>query len=180
MQGSQRSIRIPEGVEVVVEGGVITVRGSLGSVSRDFGHTAVSIRKGTNEISIAIEGTGRKAESILGTIAKHVENMIWGTTKGYQCKMKVVYSHFPVTLKVDGGKILIRNFIGERAPREVKVEGEDTKVTIDGENVSLKGVDVEKIMQTAANLENATRIIAKDQRVFLDGVYVVEKGFQHE
>jgi len=178
MQGSQRSIRIPEGVEVDVQGGVVTVRGSLGTVSRDFGHTAVSIRRGNNEISIAIDGTGRKSVSILGTITKHVENMITGTTKGFQCKMKVVYSHFPVTLKVDGEKILIRNFIGERAPREAKVEGKDTKVTIDGENVSLKGVDVEKVMQTAANLENATRIIAKDQRVFLDGVYVVEKGFQ--
>jgi len=178
MQGSQRSIKIPEGVEVDVEGGVVTVKGSLGTVSRDFGHTAVSIRKGNNEISIAIEGTGKKAESILGTITKHVGNMLLGTTKGFQCKMMIVYSHFPVTLKVDGDKILIRNFIGERAPREVKVEGKDTKVTIDGENVSLKGVDIEKIMQTAANLENATRIIAKDQRVFLDGVYVVEKGFQ--
>jgi len=178
MQVSQRSIKIPEGVEVDVKGGVVTVKGSLGTVSRDFGHTAVSIRKANDEISIAIGGTGRKAESILGTITKHVENMILGTTKGFQCKMKVVYSHFPVTLKVDGGKILIRNFIGERAPREVKVEGKDTKVTIDGEDVSLKGVDVEKIMQTAANLENATRIIAKDQRVFLDGVYIVEKGFQ--
>jgi len=178
MQGSQRTIKIPEGVDVDVKGGVVTVRGSLGTVSRDFGHTAVSIRKGDGEISIAIEGTGRKSESILGTISKHVENMMLGATKGFQCKMKVVYSHFPVTLKVDGEKILIRNFIGERAPREAKVEGKDTKVTIDGENVSLKGVDVEKVMQTAANLENATRIIAKDQRVFLDGVYVVEKGFQ--
>jgi large subunit ribosomal protein L6 len=177
MQGSQRSIKIPEGVDVQVKDGLVSVKGPLGSLSRDFKHAGVSISKRDDgEILVSVGGAGRKAESILGTIAQHIENMMLGTTKGFQCKMKVVYSHFPITLKVDGDRIMIRNFIGERAPREAKVEGRDTKVKIDGENVTLEGIDVEKVMQTAANMETATRIIAKDQRVFLDGIYVVEKG----
>jgi large subunit ribosomal protein L6 len=178
MQGSQRSIRIPDGVDAEVKDGLVSVKGPLGSLSRDFRHAGVSISKGDGEIIVSIGKSGRKAESILGTVAQHIENMILGTTKGFQCKMKVVYSHFPITLKVDGDRILIRNFIGERAPREAKLEGRDIKVKIDGEDVTLEGVDIEKVTQTAANMETATRIIAKDQRVFLDGVYIVEKGFQ--
>jgi len=177
MQGSQRSIKIPEGVDAEVKDGLVSVRGPLGSLSRDFRHASVTISKDDDEISVTIGGTSKKAESILGTITKHIGNMMLGTTKGFQCKLKIVYSHFPITLKVDGDKILIRNFIGERAPREAKVEGKDIKVTIDGENVTLQGVDIERVMQTAANMETATRIVAKDQRIFLDGVYIVEKGF---
>jgi len=180
MQGSQRAIKIPDGVDASVKDGLVSVRGPLGSLSRDFRHAGVSISKGNDEISVAIGRTGKKAESILGTITKHIENMMLGTTKGFQCKLMIVYSHFPITLKVDGNKILIRNFIGERAPREAKLEGKDIKVTIDGEDVTIQGVDIERVMQTAANMETATRIIAKDQRVFLDGVYIVEKGFQIE
>ena len=165
---------------MVIGDWAVSVKGPLGTISRDFKHTGVSITKGDDEIVVATQAGGRKANSILGTVAKHVENMMLGTTRGFQCKLNVVYSHFPITLKVDGDRILIRNFIGERSPRKAKVEGLGIKVIIDADNILLKGVDIEEVMQTAANLETATRIIGKDQRIFLDGVYVVEKGFQHE
>jgi large subunit ribosomal protein L6 len=180
MSALRRSIRMREGVEVVVRDGSVSVRGPLGTIVKDFVHTGVSITKGEGEIVVATQAGGRKANSILGTVAKHVENMMLGTTRGFQCKLNVVYSHFPITLKVDGDRILIRNFIGERSPRKAKVEGRGVKVVIDADNVTLNGVNIEEVMQTAANLETATRIIGKDQRIFLDGVYVVEKGFQHE
>ena len=41
--------------------------------------------------------------------------------------MKVVYAHFPITVKVEGRKILIENFQGERAPRITHIVG-NTKV----------------------------------------------------
>jgi len=39
----------------------------------------------------------------------------------------------------------------------------------------VKGVSVEDVGQTAANVEQATRIKRKDQRIFLDGVYIYHK-----
>ncbi|MHA1470101.1 MAG: 50S ribosomal protein L6, partial [Candidatus Asgardarchaeia archaeon] len=38
------------------------------------------------------------------------------------------------------------------------------------------GIDIEEVGQTAANIRRATRIKDKDPRVFMDGIYLYEKG----
>ena len=42
--------------------------------------------------------------------------------------MKIVYSHFPVTVQVENKKVLIKNFQGEKAARTITIMG-DTKIT---------------------------------------------------
>ncbi|MGQ9514537.1 MAG: 50S ribosomal protein L6 [Thermoproteota archaeon] len=180
MPSLERSTQILKDVDVKVENNVVTVRGPLGSLSRDFGHMCASIEKKDGEIIVKTDVRGRTGKSIIGTIIKHIKNMMLGTTKGFQCKMKIIHSHFPITLKVVGDRIQIRNYMGERAPREAKLADQSVKVEIKGDDVVLKGIDLEKVMQTAANLENATRTIGKDQRIFLDGIYIVERGHQIE
>jgi len=44
-----------------------------------------------------------------------------------------------------------------------------------GENVTVSGIDKEKVGQTAANIERATKVKKRDIRVFQDGVYIVSK-----
>jgi large subunit ribosomal protein L6 len=51
----------------------------------------------------------------------------------------------------------------------------DTKVQVQGEDLIVSGVSIRDVGQTAANLEQATTVRRKDQRVFLDGVYVYER-----
>jgi large subunit ribosomal protein L6 len=48
-------------------------------------------------------------------------------------------------------------------------------VEIRGQEVIVEGIDKEECGQTAANLEQATKIKDKDPRVFQDGIYIVEK-----
>jgi large subunit ribosomal protein L6 len=85
-----------------------------------------------------------------------------------------VFSHFPISVKVDGKKIVMENFTGERSPRIAKIMGE-TKVAVKGEDVIVQGLSIEDVSQTAANVEQATKIKVKDPRVFLDGIYVYER-----
>jgi large subunit ribosomal protein L6 len=110
----------------------------------------------------------------LNTGKSLITNAIEGVTKGYQYKLKVIYAHFPVTVKVQGKKVLVENFYGERSPRVAEIIG-DTKAEVQGEDVILNGVSIQDVGQTAANLEQATLVKRKDQRVFLDGVYVYER-----
>jgi large subunit ribosomal protein L6 len=100
--------------------------------------------------------------------------MIKGVTKGFTYKMKIVFSHFPITVKVKGNLLSIENFTGERNPRKAKIMGA-TKVMVKGEDIILQGISLEDVSQTAANIQNATKIKVKDPRVFLDGIYVYEK-----
>ena len=68
----------------------------------------------------------------------------------------------------------MENFYGERSPRIAQIIG-DTKAEVQGEDIILQGVSIQDVGQTAANLEQATTVRRKDQRVFLDGVYVYER-----
>ena len=89
-------------------------------------------------------------------------------------KKSPVFSHFPITVKVDGKTVLIENFQGERAARKTKIWG-DTKVVPKGDDVIITGHVLTDVSQTAAEIENGSRVKNKDHRVFLDGVYKFEK-----
>ena len=93
---------------------------------------------------------------------------------GYTIKMKIVFSHFPITVKVEGKQVLIENFQGERAPRKTNIWGE-TKVVPKGDDVIITGHVLTDVSQTAAEIENGSRVKNKDHRVFLDGIYKFEK-----
>ena len=89
--------------------------------------------------------------------------------------MKIVYSHFPVTVKVEGKKVLIKNFQGERAPRISIIKG-NTKVVVKGDDVIITVPVLTDVSQTAANIQLKTKVKNKDHRVFLDGIYKYSKS----
>jgi large subunit ribosomal protein L6 len=97
--------------------------------------------------------------------------MVKGVTEGFTYRMKIVFIHFPMTIRVQGNIVRIENFIGERYPRFAKIKGE-TQVRVEGDDVILEGSDIEDVSQTAANIQQATKIKNKDLRKFLDGIYV--------
>lgn len=174
---SLRTVEIPEGVEVQVEGLKVRVRGPLGELVRDFSHVAgkIAIRKNDGEVVVEMVGKPRRKKiALVGTIAAHIRNMITGVTKGFTYRLKIVYAHFPISVRVKDGYVVIENFLGERSPRYAKIVG-DVKISVEQDDVVVKGIDIEKVGQTAANIENATRIKGKDPRVFLDGIYVYQK-----
>jgi large subunit ribosomal protein L6 len=168
------SVELPAGVSAKFGGGLMTVVGPLGKVSQDFSKIPVDLEIKGNEVNILTHGARRKNRSILNTARSLVHNAVEGVTKGYEYKLKVIYAHFPVTVKVQGKRILVENFYGERSPRVAEIVG-DTKAEVQGEDIILQGVSIQDVGQTAANLEQATTVRRKDQRVFLDGVYVYER-----
>lgn len=176
LQEYVEEIEVPEGVEVRIEGSSrISVKGRLGQVTKDLSHANVRLEVASNKILVKLVGRGRKADALLGTIKSIIKNMIIGVTQGFTYKMKIIASHFPITVRVQGDTVYIENFIGERSPRIAKIVGEGTRVEVRGEDVIIKGVDKEAVGQTAANIEQATKVKRKDPRKFLDGIYVYEK-----
>jgi large subunit ribosomal protein L6 len=169
-----RSIEIPESVEVKVEGRVVTVTGEKGTLTRDFSHTPLSIMLEGAVVKVGVNWPRKREASFVGTISSHIQNMITGVTKGFTYKLKIVFSHFPISVKADGKKVMIENFTGERSPRTAKIMGE-TKVAVKGDDVIVQGLSIEDVSQTAANIQRATKIKVKDPRVFLDGIYVYER-----
>lgn len=169
------AVEIPEGVEVAVEGKTVWVKGALGELKRDFSHAPVTIKRDAHKVRVEIAWPRKKEAALVGTICSHIKNMMIGVTKGFTYKLKIAFAHFPISVKIEGKTVKIENFTGERSPRIAKIIG-NVKVAVEGDDVVVKGIAVEEVGQTASNIEQATKIKKKDPRVFLDGIYVYEKG----
>jgi len=170
-----KTVQVPVGVEVKIEGRKVTVNGAKGSLTRDFSFVPISIdSEGDKTVRVWAEWPRKKEASLVGTVQSHIQNMITGVEKGFSYKLKIVFSHFPMSVKVQGKSVLIENFTGERRARKVKIVG-DVKVKVETEDVIVEGINLENVSQTAANIEQATKVKKKDPRVFLDGIYVYER-----
>jgi large subunit ribosomal protein L6 len=169
------SIQVPDDVEVSLEGKRFTVKGPKGTLVRDFSFAPISIELNGKNICIRAEWPRKREASLVGTLRSHVQNMITGVRKGFTYKVKIVFSHFPISVKLKGKTVLIENFTGERNPRKAKIIG-DVQVKIQSEDIFVQGMDLEEVSQTAANIEQATKVKRKDPRIFLDGLYVYERS----
>ena len=170
----QDEIIIPEGVKIKQNKHMLGFEGPLGKTFKSFRNIPVNIEITEGKILLKAMGFRKRDYAILHTARSIIRNICEGLIEGYTIKMKIVFAHFPITVKVEGKKILIENFQGERAPRTTKSVG-NTKVIPKGEDVILTGEVWTDITQTAANIELKTKVKNKDHRVFLDGIYVFEK-----
>ena len=167
-------LEIPEEVTAEVDHLDVTVEGPNGSVTRRLWYPGVSVDVEDDHVVITSGAEDAKTASTVGTFESHVENAFYGVTEGWEYEMEVFYSHFPMQVNVEGDDVVIENFLGEKAPRRTTIHG-DTDVSVDGETVILSGPDKEDVGQTAADIEQLTKVRGKDTRVFQDGVYITAK-----
>ena len=170
----QDEVVIPEGVTITQKKHMLEFVGPLGKTYKSFRTIPVKIEIVEGKVIIKTIGFRKRDYAILHTARSIIRNICEGLIEGYTIKMKIVFAHFPITVKVEGKKILIENFQGERAPRTTKIVG-NTKVIPKGEDILLTGEVWTDITQTAANIELKTKVKNKDHRVFLDGIYSYEK-----
>lgn len=171
----RKEAALPEGVNVEVQKNNVKVSGPNGQLEKEFKHFfKIDVKVEGDKVVVTSDSDHRKTKAMVGTIAAHIRNMIKGVTEGYTYKMRVVYTHFPITVKAESNKVIITNFLGERTVRTARVLG-DTKIEVKGQDITLKGSNVEDVSQTAGNIESATRLSRKDRRVFQDGIYILKK-----
>ncbi len=171
----KEEVDIPENVSIEIDGMKVKVRGPKGELERDFSHIKnVVLSVSDGKVIIEAFFANKRVRAAVGTVASHIRNMITGVTKGFRYKLKIVYSHFPISVEVKDGYVYINNFLGEKAPRVAKIM-EGVSVKVKGSDVIVEGIDIEKVGQTAANIELACKIQDLDRRVFLDGIYIYER-----
>jgi len=168
-------IEIPAGVEVNVEGTTINVKGEQGENKRDFNVRKIVFEKKDNKIELKSKKATKREKKIMNTIKAHIENMIKGMQEKFEYKLKVCGSHFPISVEVKGNEAIIKNFLGEKIPRIVKI-ADGVEVKVKGSLITVFSVDKELAGQTAANFEKATWVKGRDRRIFQDGIFITDKG----
>ncbi len=175
IEKSTTEIQIPKDVKVNLKGSMLQVQGPLGKVYKNFKKIPVLIQINDNKILLRKTGERKKHQAILNTAKSLIQTLCIGVVDGFTIKMKIVYSHFPITVDVDGKKILFKNFQGERAPRISMIKG-DTDVVVKKDDVIVTGPVLADVSQTAANIQTNSKVKNKDHRVFLDGIYRYSKS----
>ena len=173
------SINIPEGVTATIAGHDVTLAKDGKSLTREFRHPRIEVRDSSDGIEVFCNLPRRKEKALAGTWAAHLNNMARGVDSGFKYKLKAVYSHFPMTIKVQGNEMPITNLFGEKVPRVAPLPCSPAEVEVKVSHktdITVSGTDREKVGQTAANIERACRIKKRDRRVFQDGIYVISKG----
>ena len=166
----EAQVDIPQDVNVTLKNFMLQVEGPLGKARKNFKKIPVNININGDKIILKASGTRKKHYAILNTAKSIIQTLCEGVIDGYTLKMKIISSHFPITVKTDGKKVLIENFQGEKAPRVTRIWGE-SKVMPKGEDLIITGHVLTDVTQTAAEIQNGTKVKNKDHRVFLDGVY---------
>ncbi|MDV2481558.1 50S ribosomal protein L6 [Methanoculleus sp. Wushi-C6] len=173
--GITRRVEIPPGVDAKLEGTVLTITGPKGTLVRDMRFPQINVAIEDGEIVVSTASDKKRILAMSGTLEALSKGMVRGVVEGYEYHMKVVYSHFPIQIKQQGNRLEINNFLGEKQPRVAKIL-EGVTVKVGNDEVTLTGIDREKVGNTAANIEHATRITKRDPRVFQDGIYITERA----
>ncbi|MDD5699667.1 MAG: 50S ribosomal protein L6 [Candidatus Nanoarchaeia archaeon] len=168
-------MEIPEGIEIVLEGNFIIAKGSQGENKKKFDLKNLQVHKEHNHLTIGCKKATKNEKKRINTLMAHLKNMIDGVSKKFEYRLKICYSHFPITAEVKGREMIIKNFMGERANRKLKIlEGAD--VDVDKEIIIVKSVNKEIAGQMSADIEKNTKINKKDRRVFQDGIFITSKA----
>jgi large subunit ribosomal protein L6 len=170
-----QEIEIPTGIEVTIDEDLFTAKGPEGELKRRFNIARLDFVKKDNKIIIGNKKATRMEKKMMNSIIAHIKNMFQGVQEKFEYKLKICYSHFPFTVEFKDGMAIIKNFLGEKIPRNVKMP-EGAEIKMEKEFITITSMDKELAGQASANLEKVTKITGRDKRVFQDGIYITSKA----
>ena len=140
-----KPITVPEGVEIKIDGQKVTVKGPKGSLEKEF-HKNMKINLEGNVITVVRPDNEPSNRSLHGLTRTLLNNMIEGTTKGFEIKLEVNGVGYRASKK--GNNLLLN--LGYSHPVEMEApEG----ITFDVPNpneIIVKGMDKELVGEMAA------------------------------
>jgi len=168
------SISVPEGIQCELKGNEISCKKDSTEMSKVISVPNISVKVKDNAVFFECSSGNKKDYKTIVSLIAHMKNFFAGLSNKFVYRLESANVHFPMTLKVEGQKLIINNFLGEKKPRyAVILPGVD--VEIKGAKITITSSDKEAAGQTAANFEKATKVRNRDRRIFQDGIYITEK-----
>ncbi len=140
-------IPLPEGVEVEIKGGDVTVRGPRGELSRSF-NPAMSISLDDGSVLVSRPSDNRIHRSLHGLTRTLLANMVEGVSNGIQRDLEMVGVGYRA--RMDGEKLVLQ--VGYSHPVEI-VSPPGISLVVPGVNrISVQGIDKELVGDVAARI----------------------------
>ncbi len=169
------NITAPENCTVTQEKDFVVVKGPKGELKRKLTDKKVEIKQEGQDVLLVYPEDTKRAKRLMNTNKAHIKNMLIGVTEGFTYKLKICSGHFPMTVNLKNDVLEVKNFIGEKVPRTLKISSE-AKVSIAGDDITVEATSKEAAGQVAASIEKLTFRPGFDKRIFQDGIYITEKA----
>ncbi len=141
-------VEIPSGVEVSIDGNVVTVKGPKGTLDKEFSPLA-EVEIADNQVVIKPSNNSRSANAIYGTTRSIVANMVQGVTKPFSKNLLIEGVGFRATVK---GRIIDLE-LGYSHPVEHPIPDGITVTVSDNVKILVEGADKQKVGQLAAEIK---------------------------
>lgn len=143
----RKPVEVPKGVEVTVNGNLITVKGPKGTLTREL-HPDMKVEVADGKVVVTRPSDERKHRSLHGLTRTLIANMVKGVTEGYEKSLEIVGTGYRAAMQ---GKKLVLT-VGYSHPVEID-PGEGITIEVPAPTrIVVKGSDKEKVGQIAANI----------------------------
>ena len=143
----RKPVAILSGVEVKADGSRISVKGPLGSLTREF-PPSITVSVANSQVDVKRQSDERHQRALHGLVRNEIQNMVQGVTKGFERTLEISGVGYKATL---AGRTLTLS-LGRTNPVVYPLpEGIDAKVdkqTI----VTIKGMNKALVGQSAADI----------------------------
>lgn len=141
-------IAIPAGVEVKLDGSVVTVKGPKGTLTRDIGHD-IACKIENNHVLFTRDNDEKEIRSKHGLYRALVNNMVLGVTNGFTRNLVIFGIGYKA--QVSGNKLILN--IGYSHPVEVVAPQGISFACPTQTEITVSGIDKELVGQIAANIK---------------------------
>ena len=165
-------IAIPEGVEVTIDGQVVTAKGPLGTEVVNV-RPEITVKKEDNSIVVTRANDDRKSRSLHGLSRTLVNNVVVGVKEGFTKKLEIIGVGYRAQMQ--GNDINLQlgysHPVVVQAPEGIKIAVEaNTKITVTGSNK-------QKVGDVAAEIRSKRPPeVYKGKGVRYEGEYVRRKA----
>jgi large subunit ribosomal protein L6 len=149
----KQPIPVPAGVEVMIDGQSVSVRGPKGSLELSVAEPIKVSRNDAGAIVVSRPDDERRNRSLHGLSRTLVSNLVAGVTAGYTTKMEIFGVGYRVQLK--GANLEFA--LGYSHPVVVEAPEGVTFAVETPTKFSISGIDKQKVGQISANIRRLRR-----------------------
>ena len=143
----QAPITIPSGVDVTIDGRIVTVKGPKGQLTRTVPAT-ITVQKEDGQLLVTRPDDERASRSLHGLTRTLIANQIIGVTEGYSKGLEIVGTGYRVAQRGSS----VEFALGFSHPVVVEPPVGIT-LTVEGNNkITVAGIDKQAVGETAANI----------------------------
>lgn len=140
-------ISIPAGVDINIDGRLVTVKGKNGELQHEV-HQLVSVTREEDKLKFGANNNSKSAKALSGTTRALLQNLVTGVSEGFEQKLEIVGIGYRAQLQ---GKVLNLT-LGFSHPIDFPIPEGITIETPSQTEIFVKGIDKQLVGQVAANI----------------------------